>query len=319
MLACAVAAGCSILSNATAQSLQPSNVIDLAKVKIAGSACKVNLPSGLSNIQWLDDSRLLASTYWAHCDDAVGTNSKRFETQAALFDIRGVILATDHGQASLYTKGPHGTVAALQTGEINLLDIQMHAEQTIPCPNTSKMCGISVAQSSPIGSDFALCTSSDQSQQICDFYKGWPATKVRQAAFPVREDPFTHIANNAWQVSPNEKWLFEGGHLTSVNADGSRSLVNPTNFVGDNGGGCNGQLSDASPRRFLASCVGTHWYSDGMFDGVFGFSRTLLFDVSTKRIVGRVDGSAFISSALSPSGRKIAILKGGKVRLYDAP
>jgi hypothetical protein len=118
MLACAVAAGCSIFSNATAQSLKPSNVIDLAKVKIAKSACKVNLPSGLSNIQWLDDSRLLASTYWAHCDDAVGTNSKRFETQAALFDIRGVILATDHGQASLYMKGPHGTVAAHQTGEI---------------------------------------------------------------------------------------------------------------------------------------------------------------------------------------------------------
>jgi hypothetical protein len=33
----------------------------------------------------------------------------------------------------------------------------------------------------------------------------------------------------------------------------------------------------------------------------------------------RVDGSAFIESALSPSGQKVAILKGKKIRLYDAP
>jgi hypothetical protein len=101
--------------------------------------------------------------------------------------------------------------------------------------------------------------------------------------------------------------------------DGNSSLVNPTNFVGDNGGNCNGQLSEAQPRRFLATCVGTHWYSDGMLDNIFGFSRSVLFDVTTKSIIGRFDGSAFISAALSPSGRKIAILKGQKVRLYDAP
>lgn len=318
MLACAIAASCSILSSSVAQSLKPSHVIDLVKVKIAGSACKVNLPSGFSNIQWVDDSRLLASTYWAHCD-AISTDPKKFETQAVLFDIRGTILATDHSHASLYTRGPHGTVAQLQTGEINLLDAQMHAEQTIPCPKTSKTCGISVAQSPTIGSDFALCSSSDQSQEDCDFYTGRPATRVRQAAFPLGENPYTRLASNVWQVSPEEKWSFDKGRLASTKANGTRSLVDPTNFVGDNGGGCEGQLSEAPPQRFLATCVGTHWYSDGMFDGLFGFSRTLLFDVSTKSILGRVDGSAFISAALSPSGRKVAILKNGKVRLYDIP
>ena len=318
MLACAIAASCSMLASATAQSLKPSSLIDLTKVKIAGSTCKVNLPSDFSSIQWVDDSRLLASTYWAHCDDAISTNPKKFETEAVLFDVRGAILATAHSNASIYTRGPHGTIAELKTGEIEVLDAQMRAEQTITCPNSSKTCGISLDQSSTGGTDFALCSSSDQSQQVCDFYSGWPATKVRQAALPVREEPFTRITNNTWQVSPTEKWLFDSGHLTSVRADGSRSLINPTNFVGDNGGGCNGQLSEASPRRFLATCVGTHWYSDGMFDSIFGFSHTLLFDVTKKSIIGRVDGSAFISSALSPSGRKIAILKGSKVRLYDA-
>jgi hypothetical protein len=219
----------------------------------------------------------------------------------------------------MYARGPHGTVAALQTGAIELLDAQMHAEQTIPCPNSSETCGISLDQSSAGSTDFALCSASDQNQQLCDFYAAWPATKVKQAASPVREDPYTHTAYNAWQVSPSEKWFFGGGHLESVKAGGSQSLVNPTDFVGANGGNCNGQLSETSPKRFLATCIGTHWYSDGMFDNIFGFSHTVLFDVTTYSIIGRVDGSAFIVSALSPSGRKIAILKGERVRLYDAP
>jgi hypothetical protein len=135
----------------------------------------------------------------------------------------------------------------------------------------------------------------------------------------VRENPFTHIASNEWQVLPGEKWFFKNGQLTSLTHNWRRSLVNPTDFIGNNGGHCDGQLSEAIPMRFLATCIGTHWYSDGDLNAIFGFSHTLLFDVSTKSIIGRVDGSAFISSALSPSGRQIAILKGGKVRLYDAP
>ncbi len=319
MLAGAIAASCSILSTSSAaQSLKPSHVIDLIKVQIAGSACKVNLPSGFSGIQWVDDSRLLASTYSAQCD-ATSTDPKKFETQAVLFDIRGTILATDHSHAGLYPRGPHGTVAQLKKGEINLLDAQMHPEQKIPCPNASKTCGISVAQSTTIGSDFALCSSSDQSQEDCDFYTGRPATRVRQAAFPLGENPYTLLASNVWRVSPEEKWSFDNGRLASTKANGTRSLVDPTNFVGDNGGGCEGQLSEEPPQRFLVTCVGAHLYSDGMFDGLFGFSRTLLFDVSTRSILGRVDGGAFISAALSPSGRQIAILKNGKVRLYDVP
>jgi hypothetical protein len=320
MAACAIAASCLMLSCAAAQTLKPSKVLDLTKVKISGSACKVKHSSDFYNIQWIDDSRLLVATLWERCDDAIPASVKKYETQAVLFDIKGTILVTVHSHASLYAKGPHGTVAALQEGQIDLLDAQMHAVQTIPCPNTSKLCGISIAQSSTKEADFALCSSSDQSQQqICDFYAGWPATKVRQEALPVRENPFTHIASNEWQVLPGEKWFFKNGQLTSLTQNWRRSLVNPTDFIGNNGGHCDGQLSEAIPMRFLATCIGTHWYSDGMFDAIFGFSHTLLFDVSTKSIIGRVDGSEFISSALSPSGRKVAILKGGKVRLYDAP
>lgn len=319
MLIFGIVASCSIQSNATAQSLKPSKVINLAHVKIAGSECKASFPDGFSNIQWLDDSRLMASTYWAHCDDGTDANTKKFETLAVLFDVRGMVLATVHSHAVMYTKGPHGTIAALQAGAVELLDAQMHSEQAIPCPNSAKTCGISLDQSSGASADFALCSSSDQSEQVCDFYTGWPATKSEQKELPVREDPFARVATNTWQVSSHENWLFKGGYLTRVASDGSNSPVNPTNFAGDNGGNCGGQLSEASPRRFLATCVGAHWYSDGMFDNIFGFSHTVLFDITTGNIIGRVDGGAFIESALSPSGRQIAILKDKKVRLYDAP
>lgn len=319
MLAFGLAVGYSFVSNATAQSLKPSNVIDLARIKIAGTDCKASLPTGFSSIQWLDDSRLLASTYWAHCEASTAADGKKFETEAVLFDVRGTTIATAHSHASMFTKGPHGTVAALQDGSIELLDGNMHSVQTVHCPNSSRACGISLDQSSTSDADFALCSSSDQTQRVCDFYDGWPAKKVRQEAFSERIDPFTHAAANSWQVSPNENWLFKGGHLTRVGMDGRSSLVSPTDFVGSNGGSCGGQLSEAPPRRFLATCVGAHWYSDGMFDNIFGFSHAVLFDVTTGNIIGQVDGGAFISSALSPSGREIAILKGKKVRLYSAP
>ncbi len=135
------------------------------------------------------------------------------------------------------------------------------------------------------------------------------AKKVREEEFAALMDPFTRASSSSWRVSQSENWLFKGGHLTRIGADGKSSLVSPTDFVGDQGGGCGGELSEELPRRFLATCVGTHWYSDGMFDSIFGFSHVVLFDVSTGNIIGQVDGSAYISSALSPSGREIAILK----------
>jgi hypothetical protein len=318
MLACAVVAICSIFSSSAAQPLNPNHVIDLAKVQIAGSACREKLPSGFSKVLWLDDSRLLAFTHCDHCD-VESTDQKKCETKAVVFDSGGRIIATDRSNATSYTRGPHGTIAKLQTGEIKLLNAEMHVEQEIPCPKASERCGISVPLSPTTGSDFALCSYSGHGQQDCDFYAGSPAIRIRQAAFTLAENPYTGLTRIFWQVSPEERWFFDDGRVASVKTDGSRSLVNSTNFIGRNGGDCNGQLSEASPTRFLATCVGTHWYSDGIFDRLFGYSRILLFDVSARTLLGRVDESAFISASLSPSGRRIAILKTGKVRLYDVP
>jgi len=45
----------------------------------------------------------------------------------------------------LFSKGPRGTIAALGSGEIELLNAQLQRQQTIKCPNSSKGCGIGQA------------------------------------------------------------------------------------------------------------------------------------------------------------------------------
>ena len=166
-----------------------------------------------------------------------------------------------------------------------------------------------------------MCSTVDQQQQVCDFYGGWPAVKSRQAKSRP-EDPYSHFvgssANAHWQVAPGETWFFDSGRLKSSDANKVVSPVSSEDFVGSQGGGCTGEQSGVGPRRFLAICIGTHWYSDGIFDAIFGFSRVVLFDVSTRSVVKRIDGPAYVSAALSPSGKRVAILKGGKVRLYEA-
>jgi hypothetical protein len=54
-----------------------------------------------------------------------------------------------------------------------------------------------------------------------------------------------------------------------------------------------------------------------MFDAIFGFSRVVLFEVSSGHLVMRIDGPAFTSAALSPYGKRVATLRGSKVRLYE--
>ena len=203
-MACAigVVAVCLLTSWATAQSLKSSKVIDLAQVKIAGTDCKASLPTGFSSIHWLDDSRMLASTYWAQCGNATATDpKKKYETEVVLFDVRGATLATAHSHASMYTNGPHGTVAALQDGAIDLLDGTLHSVQTIPYPHDVTTCGISLDQSSAVNADFAVCSVSDQTHRVCDFYGGWPSKKVRQEAFASGMDPFTRCIRHLASLS----------------------------------------------------------------------------------------------------------------------
>ena len=299
----------------TAQSPKPFRTVDLTRAKIAGSQCQIKLPEGLSSVVWLDDERLMASSFAAQCQDE--SASPATATEVVVFDIAGSVQATERTAVTLFAKGPRGTIAAMRSGEIELLDVQLHHQQTLTWPNSPKSCGITLAPNSLLDSEFAVCSVEVPQQQVCDFYRGWPAVMFRRANSQP-EDPYSHLVDrHAWKVGINEIWFFSNGHLTRSEANKVSSPVSSEDFVGKDGGGCNGYLSEVEPRRFLAVCIGTHWYSDGMFDAIFGFSRVILFDVSSRSPIQRIDGPAYISAALSPSGKRVAILKGGKVRLYQ--
>ncbi|MGA7318517.1 MAG: hypothetical protein WBX22_31640 [Silvibacterium sp.] len=153
------------------QSLKPFKIVDLNKAKISGSTCQIELPEGLSSVMWLDERHLMASSFAARCPSALP--SPTVGAEAAVFDITGSVQATDRrSNAVFFSKGPRGTIAALGSGEIELMDAQLHREQTITCPNGSKSCRISLAPSPALDSEFAVCSTVDRQQQVCDFYSG---------------------------------------------------------------------------------------------------------------------------------------------------
>ena len=271
-------------SFSAAQPPKAFKTIDLNKANIPGSTCKIELQDGSSSVMWLDDQHLMASSFSARCSS--GSSVPAVAAEAVVFNITGSVQAADRRSGAMFfSKGPRGTVAALGSGEIELLDAQLQRQQTIKCPNSSKGCGITLAPNAAVGSEFAVCSTVDQQQQICDFYAGWPAVTSRQTKSQPG-NPYSHLVDGgphtAWQVAPGESWFFNNGRLMAVDADKAPSPVSSEDFVGKEGGGCDGHLTEVEPKRFLAVCVGTHWYSDGMFDAIFGFSRVVLFDVSTK-------------------------------------
>jgi hypothetical protein len=312
--------GISLSTSLAAQSPTPLKTIDLNKIKIHGQACESNWRDGFSQVVWLDDQHLAAFLLTATCSDAVAPPQPAGEV--AVFDSAGSAQAAARREGLIsVSRGPRGTIAGLSWGKIELLDTQLRLKQSLDCPNGSQSCGITLAPSSAFDSEFALCSKVD-AQQVCEFYRDWPTEKVssKTTATSAPENPYTHAANighASWQVADGETWSFNNGRLTRAGVGKSPSLVSSEDFVGKNGGNCEGELSASEPRRFLAVCTGAHWYSDGMFDAIFGFSRVVLFDVPSGHQVMRIDGPAFTSAALSPSGKRVATLRGSKVRLYE--
>jgi hypothetical protein len=316
--------GISLSSLLAAQSPKPLKTIDLNRVKIAAPE-RDSKWQGYSKVFWLDDQHFAAFLSAATCSGAVAPCAAAHpqpSVEVAVFDSAGAAqtAARRDGLISV-ARGPRGTIAGFSWGKIELLDTQLHLKQSLDCPNESKSCGITLAPSSAFNSEFAVCSNAN-AQQVCEFYRGWPAEKVSSGttAVSAAENPYTHAAdvgNASWQVGDGETWSFNNGLLTRAGVGRASSPVSSEDFVGKNGGNCEGQLSASEPRRFLAVCTGAHWYSDGMFDAIFGFSSVVLFDVPSGHQVMRIDGPAFTSAALSPSGKKVATLRGSKVRLYE--
>ena len=311
--------GISLSSLLAAQSPKPWKTINLNKVKIHGQACESKWQDGFSQVIWFDDQHF-AAFLLATCRGAEAPPQPTGEV--AVFDSKGAAQAAARRDNLIsISRGPRGTIAGLAWGKIELLDTQLRLKQGLHCPNGLNSCGITLAPSSAFDSEFAVCSSADATQN-CEFYRGWPAEKVPSGttAISVAENPYTHAASvgeASWQVGNGETWYFNNGQLMRAGVGKASSLVSSEDFLGKDGGYCEGQLSASEPRRFLALCTGTHWSSDGTFDAIFGFSKVILFDVPSGHPVMRIDGPAVSSAALSPSGKRVAILRGSKVRLYE--
>jgi hypothetical protein len=197
-----------------AQSPTPLKTIDLNKIKFQGQACKSKWGDGFSQVLWVDDQHLAVFLLAASCSG--GAAPLQPSAEVAVFDSAGLAQAAAHLDGIIsVSRGPRGTIAALSWGKIELLDTQLRLKQRLDCPNG---CGITLSPRSAFDSEFALC-STVHAQQVCDFYRDWPAEKVSSttAATSTPENPYTHAANSGhgpWQVGGGETWSFDNGRLT---------------------------------------------------------------------------------------------------------
>lgn len=317
----------------SAEAPRPFKTIDLNRARITAQGCENKWKDWLTRVIWLDEQHFAVALWAAGCPSDSPSGGSTIVV--AVFDMAGSLQGSIHrDDLTTFAKGPRGTLVGSSWRNAEIFGADLKVEQIFDCPANSEPCGISLApgdgqRDGPsdgsregLGSEFALC-SGVSGHQLCDYYRGRPAMKVSSANDTASEatDPYTGLAVSgfraAWQVSAAETWTFKGGTLTRIGADGASSAVSAENFVGTNGGGCDGQMSGSEPRRFLAVCRGAHWYSDGMFDSIFGFSRVVLFEVPSGRQITRLDGPVAVNAELSPSGKSLAVVRGSKIRLYD--
>jgi hypothetical protein len=274
---------------------------------------------------WIDEEHLVARLLRS-CRIS---NSKHWKTEEelAFIDTRARVRTVSKDKVFAVMRGPSGTLLVGHDDEVDLMNSELQVLQTIRCPTEKRACGVFP---SPAGAnDFALCSVSGDVEN-CNFYRGLPSVQVTgdQPSFPVpskiSHSPFATLPetvkawNNRseWKVSEDEVWYFDkDGILSGLNSNGSPSPVSTEKWTPTDSN-CTGDISATEPRRFLATCVGTHFYTDGDLDAIFGFSRIALFDVTSRRILARINGPAYTSAALSPSGKSFAVTHDRKVRLY---
>ena len=174
--------GLALSSLLAAQSRPPLKTIDLNKAKFHGPGCLSKWRDGYSHVTFLDDQHFAVFLLSSECSDAVANPKPAGEV--AVFDSTGSVVAASHRDdlISIF-RGPRGTLAALSWGNIELLDNQLRPIQSLVCPDESKSCGITLAPSSVLDSEFALCSAKD-SQRICDFYHEWPTVTPRSSSNP---------------------------------------------------------------------------------------------------------------------------------------
>lgn len=309
---------------------KPFQVIRLDALKPDPQGCDVKWRTFVNQMVWTDDDHV--AVWLIYFCDSRGAKDQKAPTEIAIFDTTGHSHSVWSGFTFGFLPGPSGTLMVGQRSEVDLLGQDLRNQQTLKCPREDAACSIFVPKRAPSNSDFALC-SYTRTAEGCDYYQGLPSKMVLQRelnAAPsngIPVDPYElenlqtanpTLPNNrhAWNVGSSERWYFDDhGRLTSLDSKRQAVPVSAEKWTPDSGN-CTGDLSVAKPFRFLATCVGAHVYTDGEFDALFGYSRIALFEVASRQILARIDGPAYTSASLSPSGKLIAVEHEGKIRLY---
>jgi hypothetical protein len=336
-LACTVSAG-------SQEKPRPFKTVEIAPISPDASKCgsKWNLgfPRGLNG--WMDDDHVVSSRDY-YCPD----RSSHYKNATAIFivDMNGVsnsvvtynayeirvssrnTLLVEHSEGLKVSNG--ALVAPPAT--VDILDGSLRTQQTLPCPKGEGYCRIVVPDQPDAKADFALCFDTPQVFD-CDLYRGNPASKVSEirtvdppigsalGPFPITVLPGKPLGlrfdPKAWKVTQSDFWYFnEQSVLMRRDSSGSISPVSKEKWV-PNLSSCDGQLSASEPRRFFGFCSGAHFYTDGDLDAIFGFSRIAVFDVESREMLLRIDGPAYTTALMSPSGKTVAVAHGNTIRLY---
>jgi hypothetical protein len=293
-------------------------------------SCDVKWRADVNQMIWSDDDHVFVWLIF-FCDSP-NTKDRKNPTELAVFDTAGHARSVWNDFAFGFLPGPSDTLIVGHGGEANLLDHELRTQETLKCPMENAACSIFIPPSRPSNSDFALC-SYTSIEESCRFYQGLPSKLVldRKLDTPpsngIPTDPYKRESfqaagsvapdnRSAWKVSSSGRWYFDNrGRLTSQDSNGQMAPVSAEKWTPDYSN-CTGDLSASEPFRFLATCVGAHIYTDGALDGLFGYSRIALFDVSSRQILARIDGPAYTSAILSPSGKLIAVEHEDRIRLY---
>jgi len=318
------------LANYRAFAVKPYKTLELSEFAPKASECDGRWKVYTERSVWIDDENLVV---WLYSTCASHDKQKRKSLSDLVFinsDGNGQVLQS--ADISLrFSRGPAGTALVGHGATVDLVKPNLQVEQSIECPD-NKVCAIFPSPSGSSESDFALCSIVSPTEH-CDLYKGLPAARLAEQRMDlpgpkviIPIDPYLNVAHpdwlstlsksyKVWRVSEKELWYFDyHGTLTNMIVGRSTTPVSPVQWTPKNSY-CTGEVSVDQPMRFLATCVGTHFYTDGELDAIFGYSRIALFDVTSKQILAHIDGPAFTFAALSPDGRNIAVIHSERVKI----
>jgi hypothetical protein len=281
---------------------------------------------------WLDDQHLAVGRSM-YCEGDRRASGVLVE-QAGVLSTQGNFSVFPQDGLKDVTKGPSGTILLNLREKVELLDINLHLMRTIPCKESGQ-CEVYVPNDMT-DSDFAVCTTY-KPEQMCSFYKGKDALIVRDGevhamlngVIPQTPYPEFHAPAGAsqfgkqpaWTVHDLDLWYFVNGRQLHIREkDGSDIEIPLPIKKSDAPGGCEGAVASQSiPPRFLATCNGASFYTDGDLDWLFGFSKVFVIDTASHQVVFDLPGSIGTNAGISPSGKTLFTLREDILSLYKLP